>query len=94
MIQECNFNPLSDVEQVVPSLAVDVAEIMATGVVASTGDSTPYTKETEISEVGHYLRDKIQTAIAALNLQKSMAGSLKSPSQAPSVSSQPSNPAE
>lgn len=84
MIQECVFDPRSDVEQVVPNLAVDISECMATGVVASTGDTTPYTKETDIKEVGHYLRDKIQTAMAAMNLQKSMAAAInKSESQPP-----------
>lgn len=84
MIQECVFDPRSDVEQVVPNLAVDVSEVMATGVVASTGDTTPYSKETDIKEVGHYLKDKIQTAIAAMNLQKSMATVIdKSKSQPP-----------
>lgn len=77
MIQNCKFNAVSDIEKVVPALAPDVSEIMATGVVPSTSDSTPYTKETDIKEVGHYLRDKIQTCIAALNLQKSMAQAAK-----------------
>lgn len=80
MIQVCKFNPKSDIEEVVPALSVDVAEVMASGVVPSTGDTTPYTKETEISEVGHYLCDKIQTAVAAMKLQKSMASTLSSKS--------------
>lgn len=92
MIQHCSFNPASDIERVVPNLAPDVSEMMATGVVPSTSDSTPYTKETEISDVGHYLRDKIQTAMAAYNLQKSMAAVGKSSS--PSQASQPAQPAE
>lgn len=73
MIQECHFNPASDVEQVVPDLSVDVAEVMVTGTVLSTGVSTPYTKETEVGEVGHYLTDKIQTAIHAMKLNQSIA---------------------
>lgn len=92
MLQICKFNPASDVEQVVPALSTDVAEIMASHIVPSTSDTTPYTKETEISEVGHYLKDKIQTAIAAMNLQRSMA--LASKSSASPSSSQPSNTAE
>lgn len=93
MIQICHFNPDSDIEQVVPNLSVDISEIMATGVVASTGDSTPYTKETDIKEVGHYLKDKIQTCIAAMNLQRSMAAQSKSssPSQG---NGHPATPAE
>lgn len=89
MIQKCKFNPASDIECVVPALSSDVAEIMASHVVPSSSDTTPYTKETEIGEVGHYLKDKIQTAIAAYNLQKSMAQVSKSGSPSPS-SSQPS----
>lgn len=80
MIQSCKFNPDSDIEQVVPNLSVDISEIMATGVVASTGDTTPYTKETDIKEVGHYLKDKIQTCIKAMELQRSMAATIKSKS--------------
>lgn len=93
MIQICHFNPDSDIEQVVPNLSVDISEIMATGVVASTGDSTPYTKETDVKAVGHYLKDKIQTCIAAIDLQRSMATQLKSssPSQG---NSHPATPAE
>lgn len=92
MIQNCNYNPLSDIEEVVPSLSVDAAEIMASGVVPSTADTTPYTKETEISEVGHYLKDKIQTAIAAIHLQRSMSAQVKSGNTG--ASSQPATPAE
>lgn len=92
MIQVCKFNPASDIEEVVPSLAVDISEIMSTGVVASSGDTTPYTKETDIREVGHYLRDKIQTAIAAIDLQKSMAAQVKSSVSSPG--SKPASPAE
>lgn len=73
MIQECKFNPASDVEQVVPELAVDVSEVMESHMVVSTGDTTPYSKETEVGEVGHYITDKITGAMVALRLGKSMA---------------------
>lgn len=86
MIQTCKFRPGSDIEQAVPDLAVDIAEVMATNTVVSTGDSSPYTKETEISEVGHYLKDKIQTAIAAMEFGRSLAGS--------GDSTQPVNPSK
>lgn len=91
MIQVCKFDPASDIEQVVPALSVDVSEMMATGVVASTGDSTPYTKETDIKEVGHYLKDKIQTAISAMKLQASLS-SQASPAGTTTV--KPGSPAE
>lgn len=73
MIQICKFNPACDIEEVQPNLAVNIAEVMATNTVVSTGDSSPYTKETDITQVGHYLKDKIDTAIAAQRLGASMA---------------------
>lgn len=76
MRQICKYNPLSDIEEVQPDMAVDIAEVMATNTVVSTGDSSPYSKETDISEVGHYLRDKIDTAMAAYRLQASMASQI------------------
>lgn len=69
----CRFNPLSDIEEVVPELAVDIAEVMATNTVVSTGDSSPYTKETNVHEVGHYLRDKIDTLVAVARVSASMS---------------------
>lgn len=80
MKQVCKFNPASDIEEVQPNLAVDIAEVMATNTVVSTGDSSPYTKETDINQVGHYLRDKIDTAIAAYRLGESMAAAAASES--------------
>ena len=74
----CNFNSCRDIERVVPDLAVDIGEIMSTGVVASTGETTPYTKETEVSEVGHYITDKIQAAVSLMNMNKSMSAVSKS----------------
>lgn len=73
MKQVCKFNPSSDVEKVQPDLAVDIAEVMATNTVVSTGDSSPYTKETDVHEVGHYLRDKIDTLVAVSRVSASLA---------------------
>lgn len=73
MKQICRFNPKSDVEEVVPELAVDIAEVMATNTVISTGDSSPYTKETDVHEVGHYLRDKIDTLVAVSRVSASLS---------------------
>lgn len=73
MKQICRFDPLSDIEPVVPDLAVDIAEVMATNTVVSTGDSSPYTKETDVHEVGHYLRDKIDTMVAVARVSRSLS---------------------
>lgn len=77
MRQICKFDPASDIEEVQPKLAVDIAEVMATNTVVSTGDSSPYTKETDVHVVGHYLRDKIDAAVAAQRLGESMAAALQ-----------------
>lgn len=73
MKQNCEFNPLSDYEKVVPDLSINISEIMATHTVPNTGTSVNYTKETEVGEVGHYLTDKIQATVAAYRLRQSMA---------------------
>lgn len=74
MLQECKFNPLSDVEEVVPDLAPDISEMMVTHTVPATSSvDTPYSNETDIREVGRYLRDKIDVAMAQLRLSKSLS---------------------
>lgn len=76
MIQECKFNPACDVEEVVPDLAPDISEMMITHTVPATSSTdTPYTNENSIEEVGHYLKDKIEVAMAQYRLnQKISAG--------------------
>lgn len=74
MIQKCLFNPVSDIEEVLPELAPNISEMMATHVVPATDSvDSPYSNETSIDEVGHYLRDKIDIAIAAKRLNASLA---------------------
>lgn len=74
----CVFDASRDIGVVVPDMAVEVSEIMATGVVPDSATNAPFTKETDIHEVGHYLRDKIQTEIAAMRLGFSMASQMAS----------------
>lgn len=74
VIMAFKFDSLRDIEQVVPNLAVDIAEIMSTHVVQSTGDSAPYSKETDVNTVGHYITDKITAAATAMALKKSLSG--------------------
>lgn len=80
MIQTCKFNPDSDIEEVVPGLSVDVSEMMATHTVPATSAvDTPYTNETDINEVGHYLRDKIDIAMAQYRLNQKMSDGSQTP---------------
>lgn len=74
MIQNCVFNSSSDVEEVIPELAPDISEMMVTHVVPATSSvDSPYSNETDIREVGHYLRDKIDIAMAAMRLNSSLS---------------------
>lgn len=88
MIQTCKFNPESDIEEVVPDLAPDISEMMVTHTVPATSSvDTPYTNETDIREVGHYLRDKIDIAMAQYRLNEKMSAGSQTPS-APSTESE------
>lgn len=80
MLQICKFNPDSDIEEVVPDLAPDISEIMVSHTIPATSAiDSPYTNETDIKEVGHYLRDKVDIAIAQYRLgQKIAADAAKS----------------
>lgn len=73
MITECVFNPLKDFGEVVPDLAMSVAEAMLTGVVKDTFDATPYTKETDVAVIGNYVTDNIDVALALKKIGKSMS---------------------
>lgn len=74
MLQICKFNPDSDIEEVVPDLAPDISEIMVSHTIPATSAiDSPYTNETDIKEVGHYLRDKVDIAIAQYRLGQKIA---------------------
>lgn len=73
MITECVFNPQKDFGEVVPDLAMSVAEAMLTGVVKDTFDSTPYSKETDVQVIGNYVTDNIDVALALKKIGKSMS---------------------
>lgn len=74
MLQVCKFNPLCDIEETIPDLAPDISEIMSTHTIPATSAvDSPYTNETDIKEVGHYLRDKIDIAMAQYRLNEKIA---------------------
>lgn len=89
MLQVCKYNPLCDVSEVRQDLVIDIAEAMASGVVPSYATDNPYTKDMQISEVGHYLRDKISVAMAAQQVGASLAS--QKASAAAAVSQQVAN---
>lgn len=73
MIQEIVFDEQKDFGEVVPNLALSVAEAMITGVVTDTIDTSPYTKETDVEVIGNYVTDNIETAMALKRLGKSLS---------------------
>lgn len=73
MITVCEFDELRDIQEVEPGLAVDIQEALITGIIKDTATSLPYTKETEVGEVGNYLHDSIEIAMAAKKLGASMS---------------------
>lgn len=73
MLQTCKFNSHCDVAEVRQDLVIDIAEAMASGVVPSYATDNPYTKDMQIGDVGHYLRDKISVAMAAQQVGASLA---------------------
>lgn len=74
MREICKFNPASDIEEVIPDLAPDISEMMVTHTVPATSAvDSPYSNETDITKVGHYLRDKIDIAMAQYRLNQKIA---------------------
>lgn len=65
MITVCKFDKLKDFQEVVPDLAISITEAITTGTIKDTIDTTPYSKINDIKEVGSYLHDSIDIALAA-----------------------------
>ena len=45
MITVCKFNPLEDIQETKPGLAISIEMAMTTGVIKDTCDTTPYNSE-------------------------------------------------
>lgn len=73
MITKCKYDKNKDFGEVVPNLAISITEAIITGVVKDTSDSTPYTKLNDINEVGSYLHDPIDIAMAANKIGESIS---------------------
>lgn len=72
MITKCKFDKQKDFQEYVPDLAMSIQLALTTGVIKDTADSTPYSKMTSTDEVGNYLHDAIDIAMAANRLGRSM----------------------
>ena len=75
MITKCKFDKQKDIQETVPDLAISIAMALSTGVIKDTSDSTPYSKMTSTDEVGSYLHDPIDIAMASNRLNAQLTSS-------------------
>lgn len=68
MITKCKFDKNKDIQEYIPDLAISIREALVSGVIKDTGTSTPYTEVDNPGEVGSYLKDGIDIALAAQKL--------------------------
>lgn len=72
MIQSCKFDKNKDFQEVVPGLALSIEMALVSGVIKDTADTTPYSKLEKVEQVGYYLHDPIDIAMAADKLGQRM----------------------
>lgn len=75
MITKCKFDKQKDFQETIPDLAISIQEALVSGVIKDTADSTPYSKMTSTDEVGNYLHDAIDIAMASNRLNSQLASS-------------------
>lgn len=75
MITKCKFDKNKDFQETIPDLAISIEMALTTGLIKDTSDTTPYSKMTSTDEVGNYLHDTIDIALAADRLGARMSNS-------------------
>ena len=71
-----NYDPKKDtmnIEEVIPDLAIDINEAISTGTIKDTGCDLTYSEETNVENVGHYIKDPLEMVQAQLDLGASLA---------------------
>ena len=71
-----NYDPKKDtmnIEEVIPDLAIDIEEAISTGTIKDTGCDMTYSEETNVENVGHYIKDPLEIVQAQLDLGASLA---------------------
>lgn len=81
MFKEVYKPSLSDIGVVEPNLSVSIADILETHVVPDSGGPLSYSNESDIENVGHYIRDKIDGYVKArrlgMNIRQQMINNTK-----------------
>lgn len=75
MITKCKFDKNKDFQETIPDLAISIELALTTGVIKDTADTTPYSKMTSTEEVGNYLHDAIDIAMASNRINAQLASS-------------------
>lgn len=71
-----DYDPKKDtmnIEEVIPDLAIDIDEAISTGVIKDTAVDYTYSEETNVENVGHYIKDPLEIVQAQLDLGASLA---------------------
>lgn len=71
-----NYDPKKDtmnIEEVIPDLAIDIEEAISTGTIKDTAVDMTYSEETNVENVGHYIKDPLEIVQAQLDLGASLA---------------------
>ena len=70
-----NYDPKKDtmnIEEVIPDLSIDINEAISTGTIKDTGCDMTYSEETNVDNVGHYIKDPLEIVQAQLDLGASL----------------------
>lgn len=73
MITKCKFDKNKDFQETVPDLAMSVQMALTTGIIKDSGTNSPYNEVESTAEVGHYLHDTIDIAMASKKLGIAMS---------------------
>lgn len=68
MIESPVFDPVRDVQEVVPGMSIDISEAVRTGVVGNTSGESLYNELDEIRKIGKRIRDNFDALEASSQL--------------------------
>lgn len=75
MITTCKFDKKKDFMEVVPDLAMSIQLALTTGIIKDSGTNSPYNEVESTEQVGNYLHDAIDIAMASRKLGIAMSSS-------------------
>lgn len=75
MITKCKYDKNKDYMEVVPDLAMSIQLALTTGIIKDSGTNSPYNEVESTEQVGNYLHDAIDIAMASRKLGIAMSSS-------------------